>query len=123
MGTKAPPSVRDELVQLEAEKEGLLNKLTELRERQTPWQHITSVAKKFVENWSGVGELIQQATPDERRTILEQFVDVIQLVPSGKADGTGTYLLRVFPDAAGDAGHDNRRVFSVNREPVGSRSG
>ena len=61
------------------------------------------MAKKFVENWSGVGELIQQATPDERRTILEQFVEVIQLVPSGKGNGTGTYLLRLFADAADDA--------------------
>jgi site-specific DNA recombinase len=99
IGTNAPASIRDELVLLEAEKQELSGKLTELLERKTPWDLVMSLAKKFVENWSGVGELIQQATPDERRAILEQFVEVIQLTPSGKGDGSGTYLLRLFSEA------------------------
>ena len=57
------------------------------------------MAKKFIENWGALGELLQQATGDERRTVLEQFVEVIQMIPNHDDPKKGTYALRLFPEA------------------------
>ena len=60
---------------------------------------MTSLAKSFIQNWQGLGDLLQEITSDERRTLLEQYVDVIQLSATGDDPKTGTYSMRLFPEA------------------------
>lgn len=84
MGTGALDSIKDELARLEHEKGELQAHLDELQEQKTPIDQVMALAKKFIENWPGVGELIQEATGDERQGILEQYVEVVQMMPTGR---------------------------------------
>jgi hypothetical protein len=66
-----------------------------------------ALAKKFIENWPGVGDLLRQATGDQQRitieqVIIEQHVEVIQLTPTAPDGKSGTYVLRLFPEATPD---------------------
>ena len=98
-GTDVWKSIQDEMTRLESEQQDLESKLEELRYQQTPLDQVTAVARKFIENWDGLGELLQQATGDERRVLLEQFVEVIQLIPTHDDPKKGIYALRLFPEA------------------------
>jgi site-specific DNA recombinase len=104
IGTGALDSVRDELTRLEEEKRELKARLDRLQHQKSPLDQVMELAKKFIENWSGVGELLKQGTEDERRVILEQFVEVVQLNPTANDGKTGTYVLRLFPEATPDRG-------------------
>lgn len=92
-------SIRDEMSQLEAEKRGLETRLRELREKKIPLDQVTALAKTFIESWKGLGDLLQDITGDERHTLLEQFVEVIQMMPSADDAKRGTYKIRLFPEA------------------------
>ena len=92
-------SIKEELTRLESEKRELETKLRELQAKKTPLDKVTALAKTFVESWPGLGELFQIATGDERRTLLEQFVEVIQLTPASEDAKRGTYVMRLFPEA------------------------
>lgn len=99
LGTQALDSIREELARLELEKRDLQTRLDGLQQQKTPWDQMMALAKRFIENWSGLGELLQHATGDEQRAILEQYVEVIQLRPMGNDGKSGTYVLRLFPEA------------------------
>ena len=98
-GSQVFESIRDEMTRLESEKRELEIKLRELPDKKTPLDQVTALAKTFIENWQGLGELLQDITGDERRTLLEQYVEVIQLTPTGDDAKTGTYAMRLFPEA------------------------
>jgi hypothetical protein len=56
------------------------------------------VASRFIETWSSVGELLEQATDEERRTILQHYIEVIE-IRFDDADGKmGKYKIRLFPE-------------------------
>ncbi len=98
MGTKGIASVQDELDRLESEEKDLRANLVGIQHRQEPMLRISEEAKKFVETWTNVGDLLDQVTPDERFLILQHYVEVLELRatdPKGKA---GTYVLRLFPE-------------------------
>jgi hypothetical protein len=99
MGTGALESIRDELTRLEHEKRELQDRLEELQEQKIPLDQVMALAKKFIENWPGVGDLLKEATGDEQRIIIEQHVEVIQLTPTAPDGKSGTYILRLFPEA------------------------
>lgn len=67
------------MTRLETEKRGLESHHGQLQKTKTPLEELISIAKTFIQNWQGHGELLQGITSDERRTLLEQYVDVIQL--------------------------------------------
>jgi site-specific DNA recombinase len=92
-------SIREEMTRLESEKRELEAKLRELQESKTPLDNVTALAKTFIQNWQGLGELLRATTGDERRTLLEQFVEVIQIAPSAEDAKKGTYVMRLFPEA------------------------
>lgn len=77
-------SIREEMTRLETEKRELEVKLRELQAKKTPLDEVTARAKTFIENWQGLGQLLQDITGDERRKLLEQFIEVIQLTPDPK---------------------------------------
>lgn len=98
-GNQIFESIRDELNQLESEKRDLESKSRELQQRKTPLDQVPALAKTFVENWQGLGELLQDITGDQRRALLEQYVEVIQTTPSREDAKKGTYAMRLFPEA------------------------
>lgn len=122
MGTGALESIRDELARLEKEKRELQRRLDELQEQKTPLDQVMVLAKKFIENWPGVGDLLKEATGDEQRVIIEQHVEVIQLTPTALDGKSGTYVLRLFPEATPDRDTGNgaspAQTESANGDPV-----
>jgi len=98
MRTKGIASVQDELDRLESEEKELRANLVEIQQGQEPMLRASEEAKKFVQTWTDVGDLLDQVTPDERFLILQHYVEVLELRatdPKGKA---GTYVLRLFPE-------------------------
>lgn len=120
LGTKGLASVQDELGRLEQEETELRQRLEQLSERQVPLARVGEEARRFVETWKDVGELLDQATPDERHLILQHYIEVVELRatdPKGKA---GTYALRLFPEVrpyrdTGD--QDGEAGAGVPRQP------
>ncbi len=98
-GNQIFESIRDELSQLESEKRNLETKLRELQQTKAPLDKVTAFAKTFIENWQGLGDLLQDITGDERRALLEQYVEVIQMTATGDDAKKGTYAMRLFPEA------------------------
>jgi site-specific DNA recombinase len=98
LGAEAVGSVKDELAKLEEEKRQLRARLEAHAEQTAPAIAAANAAKTFIDTWSSVGELLEQATPAERRTILQHYVEVVEISfddPSGKL---GRYALRLFPE-------------------------
>jgi hypothetical protein len=122
MGTGVLESIRDELGRLEQEKRELQDRLDELQEQKTPLDQVMALAKKFIENWPGVGDLLKEATGDEQRIIIKQHVEVIQLTPTAPDGKSGTYVLRLFPEATPDRDTENGvlpvQTESANGDPV-----
>jgi DNA invertase Pin-like site-specific DNA recombinase len=122
MGTGGLDGIKDELTRLEREKGELQARLEELQQQKTPVDQILTLAKTFIENWPGVGELIREATGDERRGILEQYVEVVQMTPTGPDGKSGTYALRLFPEATPDrdthGGVEPGENHRANDDPV-----
>ena len=98
-GDQVFKSIKDEMTRLESEKRDLETHLGQLQKTKTPLDEVTSIVKTFIENWQGLGELLQEITSDERRTLLEQYVDVIQLSATDGDPRKGTYSMRLFPEA------------------------
>lgn len=91
IGATGFEGIRDEMTRLESEKRELETKLRELQRTKTPLDEVTALAKTFILNWQDVGELYPHITGDERRALLEQYVEVIQLTPASE-DPRGTYV-------------------------------
>jgi hypothetical protein len=122
IGTGALESVQDELARLEQERRELHDRSEGLHQQKMPLDQVMTLAKKFIENWPGVGDLLKEATGDEQRIIIEQHVDVIQLTPTTPDGKSGTYVLRLFPAATPDrdAGNDTlpAQTERANGDPV-----
>lgn len=122
MGTAALESIQDELGRLEGERKDFERRIAELENQATPVDQLTAMAKKFIENWSGLGELLAAADGDQRREILQHFVEVIEVHPTDEQGRAGIYKLRLFPEAAAQPAK-NRRIMppasqSENGDPV-----
>jgi site-specific DNA recombinase len=98
LGTKGLPSVQDELGRLEQEETELRQRRQELSDRQVPLARVSDEARRFVETWKDVGELLDQATPDERHLILQHYIEVVELRAIDEKGKAGTYALRLFPE-------------------------
>ena len=112
IGATGFEGIRDEMTRLESEKRELESKLRELQQTKTPLDEVTALAKTFILNWQDVGELYPHITGDERRALLEQYVEVIQLTLDREDPKKGTYVMRLFPEAIppGQAGNGAGRV-------------
>jgi biotin operon repressor len=106
LGTKGLVSVQDELTRLEAEEKQLAKQLSENAKRQAPVERITDEARKFVETWQDVGELLDAATWQERLQILQHYIEVVELGFTDPSGQSGTYALRLFPEVRPDRGFD-----------------
>ena len=92
-------SVKDELVKLEEEKRQLRDRLRDHAEQATPkTAAATAAAKRFIDTWSSMGELLKQATPEEQRTILQHYIEVVEITFDDPVGKIGKYVLRLFPE-------------------------
>ncbi len=113
-------SIREEMTRLETEKRELEAKLRELQARKTPLDEVTTRAKTFIENWKGLSELLSDITGDERRKLLEQFIEVIQLTAEQDDPKKGTYVMRLFPEAVRRTrnGANREETLGTGDDPV-----
>jgi cell division protein FtsB len=95
MGKQGVASVKEELEKLEVQKAELRTKLDELTKRETPRTEAQERARRFAETWKGVGDILDQATPDEQRLVLQHYVEVIELRATGTGGKSGTYALQL----------------------------
>jgi ElaB/YqjD/DUF883 family membrane-anchored ribosome-binding protein len=113
LGAGAVASVQDELAKLEEERSQLQDRLQVHVEQSAPKAAgAAEAAEQFIRTWTSVGELLEQATPDERRVILQHYVEVVEITfddPDGKM---GKYALRLFPE-----------VRPLDIPPSGNRNG
>ncbi len=98
LGQEGVESVQEELARLEGERSELRRQLQRLAERQSPLTQAAEAARRFIETWEGVGELLRQAEPEEQRTLLQHYVEVIELRATDAEGKRGTYALRLFPE-------------------------
>jgi chaperonin cofactor prefoldin len=91
-------SVQDELARLEAEQTQLRESLKGLTEANRPLDAASAAARQFLETWESVGQLLEQATQNELRTILEHYIEVVELRPAPEDPKRGTYVLKLFPE-------------------------
>ena len=98
MGAGALETVKDELHRLESERQTLRDQLRQLDEQQAPKTILEHQARKFIESWSDIGELLEQANLEEQRVILHHLIEVIELRSSDPKEKRGTYLLKIFPE-------------------------
>ncbi len=101
LGAKGLASVQGELERWEQEKAALEGQLAVLRQ-QAPVERITDDARKFVETWEDIAEVIAAATDEERRELLQHYIEVIELRTTDPKARTGTYALRLFPEVRPD---------------------
>lgn len=80
-----------------------------------------ALSKKFIETWPGIGDLLEQATPDEKRVIMEQHVEVVELTQATSDGKSGTYVMRLFPEAMPNRGTGNLGSPARNETTSGDR--
>jgi site-specific DNA recombinase len=112
LGVKGLPSVQTELSRLEDEERRIRKELSLVEKRQEPMTRISEDAKAFIRTWEDVGELLDNATQDERLLILRHYVEVIELHCTDAKGKSGTYAMRLFPEVRPDRG------FGLGEEPA-----
>ncbi len=95
-GFAALGTVCEELRRLETERGQLNDRLTDLENRAGPMTELAGAAREFIRNWGGLSELLTQATPEELRTVLMHYVEVIEIRPDDSGN-QGEYALAVLP--------------------------
>lgn len=103
MGEQGLATVRDEMEKLSGEKTQLQTLIEELAERSRPAEALSDAGKKFIESWGTIGALLDGAEPAEQRQILRQYIEWVELRSKGKREKVGTYRLRLFAEAVGNA--------------------
>jgi hypothetical protein len=89
MGPVAVESAGEELATLEQERKLFEDRLEHLREWAVPLDRAAALAKYFVKNWAGLGELLADADGNQKHAIVRHFVEVIELHPDGPMERKG----------------------------------
>lgn len=100
MGESAVVSVQQELSQLEAKRARLKEHQESLAEQEKPLSVVKSAARTFIESWHSVDELLDEAEPEEHRTILQHLIEVIELKATDENGREGSYAMRLFPEVS-----------------------
>jgi len=98
-GADALGSVKDRLHELEEEKKQLKETLDRLTTEVQPHAAVEESARAFIEAWRSPAALLEEASPEDRRTILQHYVEVIQVRASEPKAKSGEYTMRLFPEA------------------------
>ncbi len=98
LGKSGLASVRDELKQLEDERETLKAQIKELTEQESPLKRVSDAAREFIENWQDIGEILAEAQPEEKRCILQHFIQSLVLRFVHAEEKRAEYSLALFPE-------------------------
>ena len=109
-----------ELGKLEQEQRTMREELERLNEREAPLAEIREATRRFMENWSGVGELLEQATREEQAVILQHYIEVIELKPADSNGKIGTYALKLFPEVSPLDGPTTRNKITTDPDDGGN---
>ncbi len=119
MGAEAAGLVEEGLVRLKSEREQLQGKLKELDAVKAPHDAVREQARAFVESWTDVGQLLDDADLPEQMIILQHFVQALELKVADADAKKGTYVLRIFPEL----GPLNEDPPPNSHDPVSGGSG
>jgi site-specific DNA recombinase len=98
MGAEAAALVEEGLSRLKAERELLQGRLKELDAIKEPHDTLRELSRKFVESWTDIGELMDEADLSEQMVIVQHFVQSLELKAADATVKTGTFVLRIFPE-------------------------
>lgn len=98
LGEEAAELVEEELIQRKTERDQLREQIKDLELQNAPRDTIEAQARKFVEQWSDISQLFDEATLEEQRVILQHLVQAVELQVTDRAEKRGTYVLRLFPE-------------------------
>jgi len=98
MGAEAAALVNEGLTRLKAERELLQERLKELDAIKEPHDALRESSRKFVESWTDIGELLDEADLSEQMVIVQHFVQSLELKAADATAKTGTFVLRIFPE-------------------------
>ena len=91
-------SLSAKLSELEEERRSLRQKLDELTVAAEPANRVTDSAKRFVDGWHDVGDLLSMAEPSEQREIIHCFVASLELKFHERERKRADYILRLYPE-------------------------
>ncbi len=98
-GAAALTAVADELTRLEGEQRSLRSELADLQELRAPLSAEEEQARKLIDGWQGLPELLEDATLEERRVVLQHAIQALELRAVEQSDGKkGTYAMAIFPE-------------------------
>jgi hypothetical protein len=109
LGNQGLTSVREELEQLEAEQSELKQSLDEMASRREPADIAADATRRFVESLGGISDLVAKATDEERATLVQHLVEVIELRPDEGDTSKGLYALGVRACEKNNGGKDLRK--------------
>lgn len=98
MGAEAAALVNEGLTRLKAERELLQERLKELDAINEPHDALRESSRRFVESWTDIGELLDEADLSEQMVIVQHFVQSLELKAADATAKTGTFVLRIFPE-------------------------
>jgi len=70
LGQAGVDSVGEELAAREAERKQLREQLGQRTEKRSPVNKVAEAGRRFLDTWKNVGEMLREATPEERGVIL-----------------------------------------------------
>ncbi len=98
LGKSGLTSIKGELEGLEQERDTLKSQIREMTEQESPWKRVSDASREFIENWRGIGDLLEEAEPDEKRCILHHFIQSITLKFVDAMEKRAEYSLALFPE-------------------------
>ena len=108
LGKSGLTSIKGELQELEQERETLKSEIKEMTEQESPLKRVSDAAREFIENWRDIGEILEEAAPDEKRCILHHFIQSITLKFVDAKEKRAEYSLALFPEVGPpDSGRPN----------------
>ncbi|MBR9804669.1 recombinase family protein [bacterium] len=110
MGKSGIASVGDELKQLEMERDKLQEDIKAMTEQESPFKRMSEAGQAFLENWTGIGEILAGAEPDEQRCVLHHFIQSLELTFLDTEEKRAEYSLTLFPEVGpGNFGPQNEK--------------
>src|SRR5438034_648900 len=79
VGQQGLASVQEELAGLGDEKTQLEERLDQLTQCRAPVDATTEAARQFIESWQRVADLLAEATDEEKITLVQHLVEVVEL--------------------------------------------
>ncbi len=81
-----------------------------MTEQESPFKRVSEAGQTFLENWTGIGEILEGAEPDEQRCVLHHFIQSLELTFLDTEEKRAEYSLTLFPEVGpGNFGPQNEK--------------